>query len=161
MDALVTGGILAFGNFRFDLQTRRLLRQDAVDACVPVPIGSRALEILAVLLTNPGAVVSKDAIMSAVWPGVAVEPNNLTVHMAALRRALDQGRSGASCIQTVPGRGYRLAVRMTPAEEAQSRPVSAPTAEPDARPQAPARPGHPIRLWRTAAAGAVAIVVCC
>jgi DNA-binding winged helix-turn-helix (wHTH) protein len=103
MDALVPGGILAVGSFRFDPRTVRLYSQDAAGAWVPVTLGPRAREILRVLLDSPGAVVSKDAIMNAVWPDVAVEPNNLTVHMAALRRVLDQNGNGESCIETVAG----------------------------------------------------------
>ena len=51
--------------------------------------------------------------MAAVWPGTVVEDNNLTVQIAALRRILDQGRAGGSCIQTVAGRGYRFAAVVT------------------------------------------------
>lgn len=61
--------------------------------------------------------------MDAVWPGVAVEPNNLTVQIAALRRVLDEGRTGESCIQTVPGRGYRFTAAVEVLEE---RTVSVP-----------------------------------
>ena len=46
--------------------------------------------------------------MDAVWPDTAVEDNNLTVQISALRRVLDQGRTEGSCIQTIPGRGYRF-----------------------------------------------------
>ena len=46
--------------------------------------------------------------MDAVWPDTAVEENNLTVQVSTLRRLLDQGRPDGSCIQTVPGRGYRF-----------------------------------------------------
>jgi hypothetical protein len=51
--------------------------------------------------------------MDAVWPNAAVEESNLTVQISALRRALDADRSGASSIQTVPGRGYRFALPVT------------------------------------------------
>jgi uncharacterized membrane protein HdeD (DUF308 family) len=47
-----------------------------------------------------------------VWPNTAVEESNLTVQISALRRALDGGGSGASYIQTVPGRGYRFTPRV-------------------------------------------------
>ena len=69
MDAPIRGEILAFEGFRFDPRARQVLRRDPAGAWVPVPIHSRALEILAVLLNNPGVVVCKDAIMTAVWPG--------------------------------------------------------------------------------------------
>lgn len=75
---------------------------------MPASLGSRAADILAVLLREPGALVTKNELMDAVWPGVTVEANNLTVQVAALRRVLDEGVAGPSCIQTIPGRGYRL-----------------------------------------------------
>src|ERR1700693_1221764 len=108
MDAPVTGETLAFEGWQFDLRARGLLRQDPNGVWVPVPIGARAGDILAFLLEQPGALVSKDAIMDAAWPNVPVEPNNLTVQIAALRRVLDEGRAGDSCIQTVPGRGLPI-----------------------------------------------------
>ena len=51
--------------------------------------------------------------MDAVWPNVAVEQNNLTVQISALRRVLDAGRASGSCIQNISGRGYRLAPTVT------------------------------------------------
>jgi len=72
----------------------------------PVSLGSRALEILTVLLERPGELVSKQELMARVWPNVFVEPANLTVHMSALRRTLRDGRDGNRFIINVPGRGY-------------------------------------------------------
>jgi len=117
MDTRVAGEILAFGHWRFHLRTRVLSRENATGACKPVSIGWRALDILALLLERPGTLVSKTAIMDAVWPDTAVEPNNLTVQVAALRRVLDDGRTGESCIQTVPGRGYRFTAAVDVLEE--------------------------------------------
>ncbi|AOK29016.1 MULTISPECIES: ATP-binding protein [Burkholderia] len=68
-------------------------------------IGSRAFEILELLIRANGALVSKDEIMQRVWPHTVVEENNLQVHIAALRKALAGDRN---MIVTVPGRGYRL-----------------------------------------------------
>ncbi|MEP9327194.1 winged helix-turn-helix domain-containing protein [Paraburkholderia phymatum] len=70
-----------------------------------VPIGSRAFDILALLIAARGDLVSKDEIMRAVWPTTVVEKNNLQVHISALRRAFGDERER---IATVPGRGYRL-----------------------------------------------------
>ncbi len=72
----------------------------------PVPLGSRALEILITLLERRGELVSKQDLMARVWPNVFVEPANLTVHMSALRRALRDGRNGNRFIVNIPGRGY-------------------------------------------------------
>jgi len=73
-----------------------------------VPLKGRALDVLCVLAAARGEIVSKDALMSRVWPDVVVEENNLPVHISALRRALDAGKNGESFLVTVPSRGYRL-----------------------------------------------------
>ena len=72
----------------------------------PVPLGSRALEMLIVLLERRGELVSKQELMARVWPKVFVDPSNLTVHMSALRRVLRDGRDGRRFIINVHGRGY-------------------------------------------------------
>ena len=74
----------------------------------PVPLGSRALEILIALLDRPGELLSKRELMARVWPDVFVGPANLTVHVSALRRALRDGRDGNRFIINIPGRGYRF-----------------------------------------------------
>ena len=74
----------------------------------PVSLGSRALEILTALLERRGEPVSKQDLMSRVWPNLFVAPSNLTVQMSALRRALRDGRDGRRFIVNVPGRGYRF-----------------------------------------------------
>jgi DNA-binding winged helix-turn-helix (wHTH) protein len=94
---------VSFGPFRL-LPTQFLLLEDDK----PVPIGSRALEILIALLERRGELVSKQELMARVWPNVFVEPANLTVHMSALRRALRDGRDGHRFIVNIPGRGYRF-----------------------------------------------------
>jgi TolB-like protein/DNA-binding winged helix-turn-helix (wHTH) protein len=118
MDALNIGETLVFEGWRFDQRTRRLLCLTAAGVWTPVSIGSRALDILAVLLEQPGKLVSKDAILDAVWPNTAVEINNLAVQISTLRRVLDDGRTERSCIQTVTGRGYRFVVPVHPDQEA-------------------------------------------
>jgi DNA-binding winged helix-turn-helix (wHTH) protein len=92
---------VSFGPFRL-LPTQLLL----LEGDEPVSLGSRALEILTVLLERPGELVSKQELMARVWPNVFVEPANLTVHMSALRRALRDGQDGNRFIVNIPGRGY-------------------------------------------------------
>jgi TolB-like protein len=94
---------VSLGQFRLNLR-QRVLTLDGV----PVPLGSRARDILCVLASAKGEMVSKDEIMTRVWPGLVVEENNIQVHISALRKALDAGKSGQSFVVTVPGRGYRL-----------------------------------------------------
>ena len=92
---------VSFGPFRL-LRTQLLLLEDDK----PVPLGSRALEILIALLERQGELVSKQDLMARVWANVFVEPANLTVHMSALRRALRDGQDRNRFIVNIPGRGY-------------------------------------------------------
>ena len=92
---------VSFGPFRLLPAQFLLLEGDK-----PVPLGSRALEILIVLLERPGQLVRKQELMARVWPNLFVEPANLTVHISALRRALRDGRDGNRFIINIPGRGY-------------------------------------------------------
>ena len=72
-------------------------------------VSPKALQVLAVLVRNAGRVVSKDDLLSMVWPDAVVEEGNLAVHIFALRKALSSGATGAEYIETVPKRGYRFA----------------------------------------------------
>src|SRR5271165_429795 len=89
MDGLGSADVLLFEGFRFDLSGGELFRLDPAGIAVPVMIGSRALSLLRLLVERQGKLVSKDAIMAAVWPGTVVEEGNLTVQIAALRRIID------------------------------------------------------------------------
>jgi pentatricopeptide repeat protein len=111
--ALPSTEILLFGRFRFDRRSGTLFRRDDRGAFAPLVMGSRALEILGILVQRSGELVSRAEIMGSVWPGTAVEDSNLNVQIAALRRILDEGRTKGSCIQTIPGRGYRFTSPMT------------------------------------------------
>jgi predicted ATPase/DNA-binding winged helix-turn-helix (wHTH) protein len=72
----------------------------------PVPLGSRAFELLVALLEHAGEIVSRETLMARAWPGISVGETNLRVHIAALRKALREGSSGQRFISNVPGRGY-------------------------------------------------------
>jgi TolB-like protein/DNA-binding winged helix-turn-helix (wHTH) protein/tetratricopeptide (TPR) repeat protein len=109
VDVQTAAGI-RFGQFLLDRGAGGLFRLDERGSLVPVSLGSRALDVLCVLVARAGELVAKQAIMDAVWPDTAVEENNLTVQISALRRVLDQERPEGSCIRTVPGRGYRFVV---------------------------------------------------
>lgn len=103
---------IAFGPFRLFPAQRLLLVGDE-----PVQLGSRALEILIALVERAGDVVSKDELVSRIWPDTFVEEGNLRVHIAALRRALGDGRAGSRYIATVPGRGYSFVAALADAPQ--------------------------------------------
>ena len=108
MDMLGVRGACLFDRFSFDYPRGILFQRNEDDQLVQVNLGSRALSVLGVLIGRAGELVSKDDIMATVWPDTAVEEANLTVQISSLRRVLDAERSGGSCIQTIPGRGYRF-----------------------------------------------------
>ena len=105
--------ISLFGSFRLDHRSGVLFRRDERGVFTPLAMGSRALGILGVLLARPGELVSRAEIIAAVWPGTAVEDSNLNVQIAALRRVLREGQAERSCIQTIPGHGYRFTAPVT------------------------------------------------
>jgi DNA-binding winged helix-turn-helix (wHTH) protein len=69
----------------------------------PVEMGSRAFDVLMILLSARGRIVPKETIMRQVWPTTTVEETNLRVQLSAMRRALGDERWR---VKTVPGRGY-------------------------------------------------------
>lgn len=102
---------ITFGPFLL-LPAKQLL----LESGKPVRVGSRALEILAALVERAGDLVSKDELIQRVWPNTVVEEDNLKVHIAALRRALGDGRDGNRYIVNVPGRGYRFVAAVSSPE---------------------------------------------
>lgn len=97
------GHVLAFGSFRIDPDRHLLLKGGK-----PLPIGSRALEILLELVINAGELVTKEQLIARAWPDTVVDESNLRAQVAALRKTLGDGRRGARYVVAVPGRGYRF-----------------------------------------------------
>ena len=91
---------LEFGRFRVLLRQRQLLADG-----VPVELGTRAFDLLLVLLEADGLLLTKEELLSRVWPGIVVSDENLKVQVSALRRALGADRD---VIRTEFGRGYRF-----------------------------------------------------
>jgi predicted ATPase/DNA-binding winged helix-turn-helix (wHTH) protein len=93
--------VISFGPFSL-IPGERLLTREGT----PVELSARALDILITLLSSPNEVVSKNDLLSRVWPDVTVEEASLRFHVANLRKVLGDGRDGARYITTLPGRGY-------------------------------------------------------
>ena len=90
-----------FGPFRLDARLAILFR-----GTEPIGIGQRATALLRLLVERAGEPVAKEDLITAAWPGLTVEDSNLTVQMAALRKALGEA-DGAAWIETLARRGYR------------------------------------------------------
>jgi len=98
----------------------------------PVPVGSRAFDVLLALAQRHERLVTKQELLDLVWPGLVVEEHNIATQIGNLRRLL-----GAGAITTLPGYGYRLtALRTGPAadEAAAIEPAPGAASSPAARP---------------------------
>jgi predicted ATPase/class 3 adenylate cyclase/DNA-binding winged helix-turn-helix (wHTH) protein len=99
--APVTEDAFVFGSFRL-IPAQRVLLDDGK----PLRLGSRALDILITLVERPGETVHNDQLIGRAWPDTVVDKGALRVHVAALRKALGDGRAGKRYILNNPGRGY-------------------------------------------------------
>ncbi len=96
-----TQEVVSFGPFQLFPSERVLKKVDEA-----VKLGSRAFDILLVLVEHAGEVVGQRELIAKVWPGVFVEEVTLRVHITALRKALETGEGGERYLTNVPGRGY-------------------------------------------------------
>lgn len=116
---MTTPAVYRFGPFRLDQAACRLVRDE-----VPIDVSPRLVDLLRLLVSRPGELVTKEELMEALWPGVFVTENALTHAVSDLRQALGDNPSQPEYIQTVPRRGYRfvapvdLRVRAEPATAA-------------------------------------------
>jgi Tol biopolymer transport system component/DNA-binding winged helix-turn-helix (wHTH) protein len=95
--------IYQFDDFQLESEGRKLLRGGEV-----VPLHGKALEMLLVLISHRGQLLTKDELLKLVWPDQIVEEANLTVNMSAIRRALGERATNPRYITTVSGLGYRF-----------------------------------------------------
>jgi TolB-like protein/DNA-binding winged helix-turn-helix (wHTH) protein/Tfp pilus assembly protein PilF len=101
-----------FGPFRIDVMKRRFLRDGEVIRLTP-----KAFDLLLVLVEESGRTIEKDELLDRVWPGTAVEENNLNQNITALRKSLGDSRQDSQYIATIPGIGYRFVAEVRKVEE--------------------------------------------
>jgi predicted ATPase/DNA-binding winged helix-turn-helix (wHTH) protein len=98
----------AFGPFRL-IPAQRVLLEDGK----LLHLGGRALDILVMLLEGAGETIHKDRLIARIWPDTVVDEGALRVHVAALRKALGDGRAGKRYIASNPGRGSSFVAPVT------------------------------------------------
>jgi Tol biopolymer transport system component/DNA-binding winged helix-turn-helix (wHTH) protein len=108
MEGTVSRGF-TFEGFEIDAEKRLLLKGGEI-----VPLQSKAFDLLTILVSNHGKVLSKSELLDTVWEGQFVEENNLTVHITSLRKALGESKKEHRFIATVPGKGYRFVADVQP-----------------------------------------------
>src|SRR5688572_10320680 len=93
----------SFGSFRLDTGAYQLTKGDhALD------VPPKVIDLLALLISQPSALVTKDAILAKLWPDVAVTDNAITQVVSELRQALGDDSAAPIFVQTVPRRGHRF-----------------------------------------------------
>ena len=100
---LMSNDRVRFAQFELDKGRRRLYRDGE-----QVQIYAKAFDLLEFLIGHNGDVVTKDEILSRVWPDQFVEEANLSVQISALRKALGETKNEPRFLVTVPGVGYKF-----------------------------------------------------
>src|SRR5690606_1084631 len=147
-----------FEGFRLDAQHRVLYRETGE----PIPLPPKAVETLLHLVHRPGELLTRQALLDAIWPGLVVEENNLSQAISLLRRVLGETPSEHRFIVTEPGRGYRFVAAVRVLEAGRPGPAEAPgpvspapsSTEASRRGRSPA-----LRLALIAAAAAASLLV--
>ena len=101
-----------FGPFRIDPLKRRLWRDGEVIRLTP-----KAFDLLLVLVEEGGRTIEKEELLEKVWPGTAVEENNLNQNITTLRKSLGDSRQESQYIATISGVGYRFVAEVRTVEE--------------------------------------------
>lgn len=100
--------LYVFGAFSLDADERELLREGAA-----VPIASKAMDVLLILIEKAGQVIERTELIKRVWPDSEGADGSLAVTVSALRKTLGDRPDGGPYIETVPRQGYRFAARVT------------------------------------------------
>lgn len=108
---------VALGDYCLDLASGLLRRGQE-----PVRLRAKPYRLLEHLARNPGRIVTKSELMTAVWGDVFVTEDSLTQAVKEIRKAL--GDDAQQTIRTISGRGYML-VPATPAPESRQLPIVA------------------------------------
>jgi len=110
--AHTAGHVYHFGSFCLNQAERLLLRNGK-----PIRLTPKVFNVLLLLIQNSGCLVTKDKFMKVVWPDTFVEEANLSVYIASLRKALDEGIAEHQYIETVTKGGYRFAASVSESGE--------------------------------------------
>ncbi|MBN8551790.1 MAG: transcriptional regulator [Caulobacterales bacterium] len=105
-----------FGDFELDVANRRLSRDGQA-----VELSARYFDALALMVSEPGHLITKDRFLDEVWRGVPVTDEALTQCVRSLRRALGDEAGRPRFIETVPKHGYRF---VAPVENGHRHPAA-------------------------------------
>jgi predicted ATPase len=114
---------LVFPPFRLDPMNEQLWREGE-----EILLRRKTFEVLRYLVEHPGRLVTKTALLDAVWTEIAVSDSLPAVSVGELRKALGDEPKTPQFIETVHGRGYRFIAKVTTAAPpALTQPISVPS----------------------------------
>jgi len=108
-------GRYRFGPFVVERSAYRVLKDG-----VPLTLTPKLVDVLLHFVSRPSVLVSKDEMLKALWPDVAVTDNALTQAISDLRQVLGDDASSPHYIQTVSRRGYRFIAEVEPLAASES-----------------------------------------
>ena len=101
--------VVQFGIFQADFRTGELRRQG-----VQIKLQGKPLHLLAVLVENPGELVTRDELRRRLWGETFVDfERSLNIAITKLRTALGDSADSPRFIETLPRRGYRFIAPVT------------------------------------------------
>jgi DNA-binding winged helix-turn-helix (wHTH) protein len=107
LSTLIGRAIIDFPPFQLDLRAGQLHCE-----ATPVPLRPKTFAVLQHLAERAGELVTKRALLDAVWGDVAVSEDVVRLSVGELRAALGDERAAPRFIATVPRRGYRFIARL-------------------------------------------------
>jgi DNA-binding winged helix-turn-helix (wHTH) protein len=106
-DELETGAYYQFDSYILDPGTRTLKYGNKLVELTP-----KVFTTLLVLVDSRDKVLTKDDLLTLIWPDQFVDQSNLSQNISVLRKSLGETESGKKYIATFPGRGYRFVGRV-------------------------------------------------
>jgi DNA-binding winged helix-turn-helix (wHTH) protein/Tol biopolymer transport system component len=96
--------LLRFGDFEVDLRSGELRK-----AGVKVKVGGQPFQVLAILLEQPGTIVTREELQKRLWPDTFVDvDHNLNTAINKIREVLGDSADSPRFVETLPRRGYRF-----------------------------------------------------
>ena len=104
-------GVIAFGYFEADLRTQELRRRG-----VPVRLPAQSFQVLRMLLSRPGELVSRQELKKTLWSDDSFGDfeHGLNAAVNRLRDALGDSAESPQYVETLPRRGYRFVATVLP-----------------------------------------------
>jgi DNA-binding winged helix-turn-helix (wHTH) protein len=92
-----------FGPFCLDIRAGELRRNEERISVTP-----KVFQLLALLVENPGTLITKRELLEKIWGETNVEEGSVTRAITRLRSALGDNASDPEYVHTIPRRGYRF-----------------------------------------------------